>query len=120
MYGSRYSLIIAISAAAINLVIGVLYGGIAGFFGGKVDNIMMRIVDVLYSIPTQIYVIILMATFKKEGSTGLTTIILAMAISYWVGMARIVRGDILSLKQQEFVLAAKALGASKTRIYLDT
>ena len=116
MYGSRYSLIIAISAAAINLVIGVLYGGIAGFFGGKVDNIMMRIVDVLYSIPTQIYVIILMATFKKEGSTGLTTIILAMAISYWGGMARIVRGDILSLKQQEFVLAAKALGASKTRI----
>ena len=116
MYGSRYSLIIAISAAAINLVIGVLYGGIAGFFGGKVDNIMMRIVYVLYSIPTQIYVIILMATFKKEGSTGLTTIILAMAISYWVGMARIVRGDILSLKQQEFVLAAKALGASKTRI----
>lgn len=116
MYGARYSLIIAISAAAINLVIGVLYGGIAGFFGGKVDNIMMRIVDVLYSIPTQIYVIILMATFKREGSTGLTTIIIAMAISYWVGMARIVRGDILQLKQQEFVLAAKALGASKARI----
>lgn len=116
MYGTRYSLIIAISAAAINLVIGVLYGGVAGFFGGRVDNIMMRIVDVLYSIPTQIYVIILMATFKKEGSTGLVTIILAMAISYWVGMARIVRGDILQLKQQEFVLAAKALGASKTRI----
>lgn len=116
MYGTRYSLIIAISAAAINLIIGVLYGGIAGFFGGRVDNIMMRIVDVLYSIPTQIYVIILMATFKKEGSTGLVTIILAMAISYWVGMARIVRGDILQLKQQEFVLAAKALGASKTRV----
>lgn len=116
MYGARYSLIIAISAAAINLVIGVLYGGVAGFFGGKVDNIMMRIVDVLYSIPTQIYVIILMATFKKPGSTGLTTIILAMAISYWVGMARIVRGEILELKQREFVLAAKALGASKTRI----
>lgn len=116
MYGARYSLIIAVVAAIINLVIGVLYGGIAGFFGGKVDNIMMRIVDVLYSIPTQIYVIILMATFKKENSTGLVTIILAMAISYWVGMARIVRGDILQLKQQEFVLAAKALGASKTRI----
>lgn len=116
MYGARYSIIIAISAAAINLVVGVLYGGVAGFFGGKVDNIMMRIVDVLYSIPTQIYVIILMAAFKKEGSTGLLTIILAMAISYWVGMARIVRGDILQLKQQEFVLAAKTLGASKTRI----
>ena len=116
MYGSRYSLIIAISAATINLVIGVVYGGVAGFFGGKVDNIMMRIVDVLYSIPNQIYVIILMAAFKKDGSTGLTTIILAMAISYWVGMARIVRGDILQLKQQEFVLAAKALGASKARV----
>ncbi|MDV4150621.1 ABC transporter permease [Clostridium sp. AL.422] len=116
MYGSRYSLIIAICAAAINLVVGVLYGGIAGFFGGKVDNIMMRIVDVLYSIPNQIYVIILMAAFKKEGSTGLVTIILAMSISYWVGMARIVRGDILQLKQQEFVLAAKALGASKLRV----
>ena len=116
MYGARYSLIIAISAAAINLVIGVLYGGVAGFFGGKVDNIMMRIVDILYSIPTQIYVIILMAAFKSENSTGLLTIILAMAISYWVGMARIVRGDILQLKQQEFVLAAKTLGASKGRI----
>lgn len=116
MYGARYSLIIAIFAAFINLVIGVLYGSIAGFFGGKVDSIMMRIVDILYAIPTQIYVIILMATFKGENSTGLTTIIIAMAISYWVGMARIVRGDILQLKQQEFVLAAKALGASRTRI----
>lgn len=116
MYGTRYSLIIAISAAIINLVIGVLYGSVSGFFGGKVDNIMMRIVDVLYAIPTQIYVVILMATFKRENSTGLVTIILAMAISYWVGMARIVRGDILQLKQQEFVLAAKALGASKSRV----
>ncbi|GAB6170414.1 ABC transporter permease [Clostridium carnis] len=118
MYGARYSLIIAAAASVINLFIGVLYGGIAGFLGGRIDNIMMRIVDVLYSIPTTIYVIILMATFKTEGSTGLTTIILAMAISYWVGMARIVRGDILQLKQQEFVLAAKTLGASKTRILL--
>lgn len=116
MYGARYSLIIAAAAAVINLIVGVLYGGIAGFLGGRVDNVMMRIVDVLYSIPTTIYVIILMATFKREGSTGLTTIILAMAISYWVGMARIVRGDILQLKQQEFVLAARALGASKIRI----
>lgn len=116
MYGARYSLIIAAAASVLNLVIGVVYGGIAGFVGGKVDNVMMRIVDILYSIPTTIYVIILMATFKKEGSTGLSTIIIAMAISYWVGMARIVRGDILQLKQQEFVLAAKTLGASKTRI----
>lgn len=117
MYGARYSLIIAVAATAINLVIGVFYGGIAGFIGGKVDNIMMRIVDILYSIPTIIYVILLMAFFSSsEGSSGVTNIIIALAISYWVGMARIVRGDILQLKEQDFVLAAKSLGASKFRI----
>lgn len=118
MYGARYSLIIAFAASVMNLVIGVLYGGIAGFKGGYLDDIMMRIVDVLYSIPTLIYVVLLMAVLKKEGSTGLFAIIVAMAISYWVGMARIVRGDILQLKQQEFVLAAKTLGASKGRILI--
>ncbi len=119
-YGARYSLTIAVVAAVINLVIGVLYGGIAGFFGGKVDNILMRIVDVLYSIPLTIYVIILMTILNKPGSggSGLWTIILALSISYWIGMARIVRGDVLQLKQQEFVLAAKALGASNTRILI--
>ncbi|MGG7176247.1 ABC transporter permease [Clostridium paraputrificum] len=120
MYGARYSLIIGIAAAMINLFIGVLYGGIAGFIGGKVDTVMMRIVDVLYSIPTIIYVILLMAVFQNAGvgGSGLGTIILALSISYWVNMARIVRGDILQLKQQDFVLAAKALGASKTRILI--
>lgn len=119
-YGARYSLTIAVVAAVINLVIGVLYGGIAGFFGGKVDNILMRIVDVLYSIPLTIYVIILMTILNKPGSggSGLWTIILALSISYWIGMARIVRGDVLQLKQQEFVLAAKALGASNIRILI--
>ena len=119
-FGARYSLIIAIVAALINLVIGVLYGGIAGFFGGKVDNILMRIVDVIYSIPLTIYVIILMTILNKPGSggSGLWTIILALSISYWIGMARIVRGDVLQLKQQEFVLAAKALGASNLRILI--
>lgn len=117
MYGARYSLLIGGAAAVINLFIGVIYGGVAGFLGGKIDNIMMRIVDVLYSIPTIIYVILLMAFFtSKEDSSGVWNIILALSISYWVGMARIVRGDILQLKQQDFVLAAKSLGASKTRI----
>ena len=118
MYGARYSLIIGISAAVINIIIGVVYGGISGFLGGKVDNFMMRIVDVLYSIPLTIYVIIFMAVFGKAGSksSGLTTIILALCISYWINMARIVRGEVLQLKEQEFVLAAKALGASKARI----
>lgn len=118
--GARYSLTIAIVAAFINLVIGVLYGGIAGYFGGKVDAVLMRIVDVIYSIPLTIYVIIFMAILNKPGSSGsgLGTIILALSISYWIGMARIVRGDVLQLKQQEFVLASKALGASNFRILI--
>ena len=119
MYGARYSLMIGISAAVINIIIGVIYGGISGFIGGKVDNFMMRIVDVLYSIPLTIYVIIFMAVFSTPGEdngSGIGTIILALCISYWINMARIVRGEVLQLKQQEFVLAAKALGASKARI----
>lgn len=119
-YGARYSLIIAVVAAFINLVIGILYGGIAGYFGGAVDNILMRIVDVIYSIPLTIYVIIFMTIFNKPGQSGsgLWTIILALSISYWIGMARIVRGDVLQLKQQEFVLAARSLGVSKFKILI--
>lgn len=119
-YGARYSLIIAVVAAFINFVIGILYGGIAGYFGGAVDNIMMRIVDVIYSIPLTIYVIIFMTIFNKPGQSGsgIWTIILALSISYWIGMARIVRGDVLQLKQQEFVLAAKSLGVSEIKILI--
>lgn len=115
LYGTKYSLIIAFVAAFINLIIGVIYGSVAGFFGGVVDNIMMRIVDILYSIPTVIYVVLIMAfTYNPEGkSSGITSIILALSISYWINMARIVRGDVLQLKQQEFVLAATALGARR-------
>ncbi|MGL4874759.1 MAG: ABC transporter permease [Clostridium sp.] len=118
MMGAKFSLIVGIGAAIINLVIGVVYGAIAGFFGGKVDNIMMRIVDCLYSIPTMIYAVLIMAVLKGSNfdETGIVSIMIALSISYWVGMARIVRGDILQLKEQEFVLAAKALGASKFRI----
>lgn len=119
-YGARYSLLIAVLAAFTNLVIGVLYGGVAGFFGGTVDNILMRIVDILYSIPLTIYVIIFMAILNKPGAagSGLLTIVLGLSISYWIGMARIVRGDVLQLKQQEFVLASKSLGASNVRILI--
>lgn len=118
-YGARYSLIIAVLAAVINLCIGVIYGGVAGFFGGIVDSILMRIVDILSSIPMTIYVIIFMAILNKPGAaggSGLLTIVLGLSITYWIGMARIVRGDVLQLKQQEFVLAAKSLGASNGRI----
>ena len=112
MYGARYSLLIGYVASFLNLIIGVIYGGISGYLGGNVDNIMMRIVDIIYSIPMMIYVILLMVVM----GAGLKSIIIALAISYWLSMARIVRGEILQLKQQEFVLAARVLGASGKRI----
>ncbi len=114
MYGARYSLTIAYVASFLNFVIGVLYGGIAGYVGGTVDSIMMRIVDIIYSIPMMIYVILLMVIIGP----GLKSIIVALAISYWLSMARIVRGEILQLKEQEFVLAARVLGANGKRILL--
>ncbi|WP_432204383.1 ABC transporter permease [Cetobacterium somerae] len=113
MYGARYSLAIAFIASFLNLIIGILYGGISGYFGGRVDVVMMRIVDIIYSIPMTIYVILIMVTFEKG---GFLNIVLALALSYWIGMARIVRGEILQLKQQEYILAAKTLGASNRRI----
>lgn len=112
VYGARISLAIGIVASLINLTIGVVYGGIAGFFGGRTDRIMMGIVDVLYGIPVLLYVILLMVVLKP----GLTNIFIALGIAYWLGMARIVRGQILSLKEQEYVLAAKVLGAGSLRI----
>jgi oligopeptide transport system permease protein len=114
VYGGRISLIVGFVAAFLNFIIGVLYGGISGYFGGRVDNIMMRIVDIIGSIPTLLYVILLMVIMQP----GLGTIIVALSITHWLGMARIVRGQVLSLKEQEFVLAAKTLGASTKRIML--
>ncbi len=114
LYGARISLTVGFAASILNITIGVMYGGIAGYFGGKVDSIMMRIVDILYSIPMMIYVILLMLVL----GAGLKSIIIALAISNWTSMARVVRGQILTLKQQEFVLAAKTLGASSLRILL--
>lgn len=110
--GARVSLRIGIVATVLNLIVGVIYGGISGYLGGMTDEIMMRIVDVLYSIPTLIIVILLMIIMQP----GEFTIILAMALTGWVDMARLVRGQVLQLKEQEYVLAAKTLGASSGRI----
>lgn len=112
--GARISLLIGIVAALVNFVIGVLYGGIAGYFGGRVDNIMMRIVDIISTIPMMLYVILLGVVLEP----GLKTVIIALGITYWVRMARIVRGQVLSLREQEFVLAAQTLGAPTKRILL--
>ncbi|KDR95685.1 oligopeptide transport system permease protein [Peptoclostridium litorale DSM 5388] len=115
LYGARISLTVGFVASVINLFIGVLYGGIAGYIGGKIDNIMMRAIDILYTIPLMLYVILLMVVF---GGGGLGSILIALGLVYWIGMARIVRGQILSLKEQEYVMAAKTLGASDFRILL--
>lgn len=112
LYGARISLAIGIVASLLNFFIGVIYGGISGFCGGKIDRIMMNIVDILYSVPTLLYVILLMVILKP----GLINIFIALGIGYWLQMARIVRGQILSMKEQEFILAARTIGVSKKRI----
>ena len=113
MYGARISLLVAFVATMVNFFIGVIYGSISGFEGGRVDNVMMRIVDVINSIPLVIYVILLMVWFRGG---GLMNIIIALSSVYWVAMARLVRGQMLSIKEQEFVLAAKVMGVSKRKI----
>ncbi|MEC0226387.1 ABC transporter permease [Paenibacillus alba] len=108
LYGARISLFIGLMAALIDFVIGIIYGGIAGYFGGRIDNIMMRFVDLLYGIPYLLVVILLMVVMGP----GLLTIIVALSATGWIGMARIVRGQVLSLKSSEYVLAARTLGGS--------
>jgi oligopeptide transport system permease protein len=113
MYGARISLTVAFVASLVNLLIGVLYGSIAAYEGGSVDNVMMRIVDLINSIPLILYIILIRVVLD---STGVGTMILALASVYWVVMARLVRGQVLSLKEQEFVLAAQALGVPRSQI----
>ena len=115
MYGMRISLIIAFAATILNLVIGVLYGSIAGFAGGRVDALMMRFVDILYSVPMQIYVILIMVAMG-DNKAGILPIVIALGVASWLSMARIVRGETMQLKESEFVLAAKTLGAKNRRI----
>lgn len=110
--GTRISLYIALLAATIDLILGVAYGGISAFYGGRVDNIMQRIIEVLVGIPSLIVIILLILVLKP----GIISITLAMVITGWVGMARIVRGQILKLKNQEYVLAARTLGAKDRRL----
>ncbi len=111
-FGARISLFVGISAALIDLVFGVLWGGIAALAGGRTDNLMMRVVDTLHAIPALLVIIMLMVVMGP----GVFTIIVAMAIMGWLGMARMVRGQILQLKQLVYVDAAIALGAGNRRI----
>ncbi|MGI6050513.1 MAG: ABC transporter permease [Acetivibrionales bacterium] len=132
MYGSRISLLVGLVASILVFIIGSIYGSVAGYFGGKVDMIMMRIVDVIYTVPDILIIILLMVTLKyplqdladnvpgfewiNTVGVGLICIFIVFSLLYWVGMARIIRSQILTLKEQEYVTAAKALGASHGRI----
>jgi peptide/nickel transport system permease protein/oligopeptide transport system permease protein len=131
-YGARISLLVGIVGAVVSLVIGVLWGAIAGYMGGRWDSIMMRVVDVLYSLPSIIFVIVLITTLETVFKAWLTRVfsaeIAAMARMIflfaglgavsWLTMARIIRGQVLSLKSRNFIEASRALGASEARIIL--
>ena len=111
-YGTRISLYIGLLAAVIDLFIGIAYGGISGYYGGRVDNAMQRVIEILNGIPYLIVVILFILIFEP----GIISITLAMVITGWTTMARIVRGQILKLKNMEYVLAARTLGASNSRL----
>ena len=127
IYGTRISLAVGILAAIIVIIIGIIYGSISGYFGGKVDLIMMRIVDIIYSLPDVLIIILLSVAIRdmvRDSSSviimklgaGMVSIFTVFGLLYWVGMARQVRGQILSIKEQEYVLASRAIGASPARI----
>lgn len=134
MYGARVSLIVGVAASLIVLVIGSVYGAVSGYFGGRIDDVMMRLVELIYSVP-DILVVLLLSTVLRAPLTdwfntsdnqlvrglavlgpSLISIFIAFGLLYWVGTARIIRGQVLMLKEQEFVTAAKALGASSYKV----
>lgn len=112
--GARTSLFIAFVAVTINVIVGVIYGGISGYYGGMLDSIMMRIVEVVSGLPYLMVVILLMQILPK----GLWSIVVAYSLVGWTGTARLVRGQVMALKEQEFVIAAQTMGASSMRIIL--
>lgn len=132
IFGARISLSVAFVAASVSLVIGITYGLISGYVGGAVDNIMMRIVDIIYGFPSLIFVILLQVYFKAVAARGggvatplveldhqmggMLFVFIAIGAFYWISLARLARGQVLSNKEKEFVLAAESVGASSTRI----
>jgi oligopeptide transport system permease protein len=117
LIGGRISLMVGVISTIVSLIIGVTYGATAGYLGGKVDNVMMRVVDVLYSLPYMMIVIVLLAFFGGRSPLGqLALLFIALGAVSWLTMARIVRGQVISLKNQEFVLAARATGVTTRKI----
>ena len=113
LYGARVSLLVGFVATAVALLIGVSWGIVAGFFGGKIDSTMMRIVDILYGLPFIIFIILLMVIFGRN----IWFLFLAIGAVEWLTMARIVRGQVLTIKNQEFVLAAQAMGVRNISLF---
>lgn len=111
-FGIRISLFVGVAAALIDMCIGVFWGSVAGFCGGHIDNVMMRIADILYSLPSLLIVILLMVVMGP----GIASALVAMTIINWITMARVVRGEVMRIKVREFVLAADALGLNSSRI----
>ncbi len=127
VYGTRVSLVVALFASIIVLIIGMIYGSISGYLGGKADLIMMRVVDIIYSLPDMLVIILLsvvldqILTFKSGSmladlGTNMVSIFVVFGLLYWVSMARLIRGQILSIKENEYVLAARSVGARPGRI----
>ena len=127
VYGTRVSLIVGLFAALLVVLIGVAYGSVAGYLGGKVDLIMMRIVDIIYSLPDMLMVVLLSVVLRevldvsafpilKKIGANMISLFMVFALLYWTGMARMVRGQVLTIKQNEYVLAAKVSGAKSGRI----
>lgn len=114
MYGGRISLMVGFAATAVSLLVGVLYGATSGYIGGRTDAIMMRLVDILYALPFTIFVIILMVFFGRN----IILLFLAIGAVEWLTMARIVRGQVMSLKEKEFIEAAVAMGLPRRQILL--
>lgn len=127
IYGTRVSLAVGLFASIIVLIIGLIYGSISGYIGGKVDLVMMRIVDIIYSLPDMLIIILLSVvlnevlvfkpgTILAELGTNMISIFIVFGLLYWVSMARLIRGQILSIKENEYILAARSIGAKPTRI----
>ncbi|HXK20813.1 MAG TPA: ABC transporter permease, partial [Polyangiaceae bacterium] len=118
LVGGRTSLLVGLASTAVSVLVGVGYGAVAGFYGGKVDEAMMRLVDFMYGLPYMFLVILIMLLFSEKARGDMLPVFLALGLVQWLTMARIVRGQVLTLRRQEFVLAAELLGASDARILL--
>ncbi|MBE5854136.1 MAG: ABC transporter permease [Lachnospiraceae bacterium] len=127
VYGTRVSFLVGVVAAVMVVIIGVIYGSISGYAGGKVDMVMMRIVDIIYSLPEMLIIILLSVVLREtlqldtfpilhRLGTNMVSMFIVFGLLYWVGMARLVRGQVLTIKENEYVLAARAIGAKPWRI----